>query len=98
MTVLMLAIKAPRGPGKVDLVSHPLSNGWPANAADGRGETPPHGAIQSEEEDVDLVQHLLDRDANPNSRNNGNETPLHVAARKSCAASAQLSFEQRSGR
>ncbi|KXX74318.1 Serine/threonine-protein phosphatase 6 regulatory ankyrin repeat subunit C [Madurella mycetomatis] len=88
MTVLMLAIKAPREPGKVDLVSHLLSNGWPANAADGRGETLLHGAIQSEEEDIDLVQRLLDRDANPNSRNNGNETPLHVAARKSCAASA----------
>ncbi|KAM3524743.1 hypothetical protein MY4038_007610 [Beauveria bassiana] len=78
---LMLAIKAPKGPRKVELVSYLLDNGWSAKIADGSQDTPLHVAVQSHGDDIDLVRLILERGADPDTWGKRGETSLHIASR-----------------
>ncbi|KAM3488139.1 hypothetical protein MY3957_008582 [Beauveria namnaoensis] len=78
---LMLAIKAPKGPRKVELVRYLLDKGWSAKIADGSQDTPLHVAVQSHGDDIDLVRLILERGADPNTWGQRGETSLHIASR-----------------
>ncbi|KID84086.1 Ankyrin repeat-containing domain protein [Metarhizium guizhouense ARSEF 977] len=87
---LRLAIKAPKGHGKVDLVRYLLDNGWSACAVNRNWETPLHIAVRCQGDDLDTIRLLLDQGSDPDTRDRYNKSPLHTAAFHGHAKAARL--------
>ncbi|KFG81523.1 hypothetical protein MANI_118641 [Metarhizium anisopliae] len=87
---LRLAIKAPKGHGKLDLVRYLLDNGWSACAVNRDRETPLHIAVRCQGDDLDTIRLLLDRGSDPDARDRCDKSPLHTAAFLGHAKAARL--------
>ncbi|KAK8926828.1 Ankyrin-3 [Metarhizium anisopliae] len=87
---LRLAIKAPKGHGKLDLVRYLLDNGWSACAVNRDRETPLHIAIRCQGDDLDTIRLLLDQGSDPDARDRCDKSPLHTAAFHGHAKAARL--------
>ncbi|KAK9439898.1 hypothetical protein VB005_04515 [Metarhizium brunneum] len=87
---LRLAIKAPKGHEKIDLVRYLLNNGWSACAVNRDRETPLHIAVRCQGDDLDTIRLLLDRGSDPDASDRCNKSPLHTAAFHGHAKAARL--------
>ncbi|KAH0594693.1 hypothetical protein MHUMG1_07527 [Metarhizium humberi] len=87
---LRLAIKAPKGHGKVDLLRCLLDNGWSACAVNRDRETPLHIAVRCQGDDLDTIRLLLDRGSDTDARDRYDKSPLHTAAFHGHAKAARL--------